>query len=284
MRSANWLEVTTDGITLKLWPSVVSEVARVLRKGNLRDYVDSESLVQFTLGGIGMTEHPQGMLSFTCCFGETADYQQPVLRIVMTIDGEVYQRARYDFLTHPLAKEVMQIFTKFTGAVFQEGRKLILNYLEKRMQPFILAVSSFFAVTLASVCSGEFGRLFVTSITKGEAFTTVHGAYATGSVILVVIFRKTVWQFFSSKAGVGCVVVVSAACYVLMELQPTIKENIDFMMFRSSIQALLPLGALTFQRDIFQFVGGGIVKLISAPPAPLKPIIQWLIKRFTPKG
>jgi hypothetical protein len=284
VRSASWLEVANEGITLKLWPSVVSEVARVLHKGNLRDYVDGETLVQFTLGGIGMTDHPQGMLSFTCCFGETAEEQQPVLRIVMTVDGEVYQRARYDFLPHPLAKEVMQIFTKFTGAVFHEGRKLLLNYLEKKLQPFILAVSSFFAVTLASICSGEFGRLFVTSISKGEAFTTFHGAYATGSVILVVVFRKTVWRFFSSKAGVSSVVVVSAACYVLMELQPVMKENIDFMMFRSSVQALLPLGALTFQRDIFKFVGGGIVKLISSPPRPLKPVIQWLVKRFTPKG
>lgn len=283
MRSTNWLEVANEGITLKLWPSVVSEVVQVLRKGNLRDYFDSDSLKEFTLGGLGMSKNPQGMLSFTCCFGETADQQEPVLRIVMTIDGEVYQRARYDFLTHLLAKEVMQIFTKFTGAVFHEGRKLMLNYLEKKLQPFIWGVSSFFAVTLASVCSGEFGRLFVRSLTTGEAFTTVHGAYTTGSVALVIIFRKTVWKFFSSKSGVSCVVIVSAACYVLMEMQPSLKENIDFMTFRSSVQAMLPLGALTFQRDIFQFVGGGIFKLITAPPPPLKPIIQWLRKRFSPK-
>ena len=166
MATPDWLAIVDDEIVLRLTPSVLTQIdldTKGISVGNnlyKRDAeiiyrINSQKLLQVLASSLGMASKRQGAIAIWTYYTDgkqdlSASEPSPILRTLMSIDGDLSQKVSQDILKHPQADRILKVHSFLVGQVSQQFVTAIADYIEEKLRPFAIATVSF--VTTITWC------------------------------------------------------------------------------------------------------------------------------------
>ena len=184
----DWLAVVEDQIIVCLNPKVLTQIvglSKINRQGAIviwtyysdTDYSDTNE---------NFLSDPQNLSEQ---LSEQLSERSPILRTLITIDGDMHQKVCYEILEHPLGDRILKAHSYIIGQISGQFKTVIGDYLDSKLRPLSLATISM--VTVLTWCDPlrKIGKyLNLPDFVFGNCWLTV-------AVVPIAIF--IIWWFNS---------------------------------------------------------------------------------------
>ena len=220
MSTPDWLAVVEDQIIVCLNPKVLTQIEHDnFENGeNGDDGIDSEQEIIYRLNSqdllgvlassVGLSKiNRQGAIVIWTYYSDTNENflsdpqnlseqlseqlseRSPILRTLITIDGDMHQKVCYEILEHPLGDRILKAHSYIIGQISGQFKTVIGDYLDSKLRPLSLATISM--VTVLTWCDPlrKIGKyLNLPDFVFGNCWLTV-------AVVPIAIF--IIWWFNS---------------------------------------------------------------------------------------
>ena len=220
MSTPDWLAVVEDQIIVCLNPKVLTQIEHDnFENGeNGDDRIDSEQEIIYRLNSqdllgvlassVGLSKiNRQGAIVIWTYYSDTNENflsdpqnlseqlseqlseRSPILRTLITIDGDMHQKVCYEILEHPLGDRILKAHSYIIGQISGQFKTVIGDYLDSKLRPLSLATISM--VTVLTWCDPlrQIGKyLNLPDFVFGNCWLTV-------AVVPIAIF--IIWWFNS---------------------------------------------------------------------------------------
>jgi hypothetical protein len=174
VNTPDWLAVVEDQIVVCLNPNVLTQIehnafAEGGLHGDLHNVADeeiiyklnSQDLLQVLASSVGLSKvNRQGAIVIWTYYSDTdvnflSDPQNlsnnlaarsPILRTLINIDGDMYQKVCYEVLEHPLGDRILRTHGYIVGQISGQFKTVIGDYLESKLRPLTIAAISMVTV------------------------------------------------------------------------------------------------------------------------------------------
>jgi hypothetical protein len=151
----DWLAIVDDEISLRLNPSVLTEIdldtQSLAASGDREDEiiyrVNNQELLQVLASGVGMASLRQGAIVIWTYYTDVTEGNvcelSPILRTLISIDGDLSQKVCQDILKHPQSDRILKAHSFLVGQISRQFVTAIADYIEEKLRPFEIAIISF---------------------------------------------------------------------------------------------------------------------------------------------
>ncbi len=151
----DWLAIVDDEISLWLSPSVLMEIdldtQSLAASGDREDEiiyrVNNQELLQVLASGVGMASLRQGAIVIWTYYTDVTEGNvcelSPILRTLISIDGDLSQKVCQDILKHPQSDRILKAHSFLVSQISRQFVTAIADYIEEKLRPFEIAIISF---------------------------------------------------------------------------------------------------------------------------------------------
>ncbi|MCY7331375.1 MAG: hypothetical protein LH649_01680 [Pseudanabaena sp. CAN_BIN31] len=151
----DWLAIVDDEISLRLSPSVLAQIdldTQGLATNDDRHAiiykVNSQKLLQVLASSVGMASLRQGAIVIWTYYNDNIGNssqvsESPILRTLISIDGDLSQKVCQDILKHPQSDRILKAHSFLVGQISRQFVTAIADYIEEKLRPFAIAIISF---------------------------------------------------------------------------------------------------------------------------------------------
>lgn len=155
MATPDWLAIVDDEISLRLNPSVLTEIdldtQSLAASGDREDEiiyrVNNQELLQVLASGVGMASLRQGAIVIWTYYTDVTEGNvcelSPILRTLISIDGDLSQKVCQDILKHPQSDRILKAHSFLVSQISRQFVTAIADYIEEKLRPFEIAIISF---------------------------------------------------------------------------------------------------------------------------------------------
>ncbi len=155
MATPDWLAIVDDEISLWLSPSVLTEIdldTQSLATSRDREdeviyRVNNQELLQVLASGVGMASLRQGAIVIWTYYTDVIEGNvcelSPILRTLISIDGDLSQKVCQDILKHPQSDRILKAHSFLVSQISRQFATAIADYIEEKLRPFAIATVSF---------------------------------------------------------------------------------------------------------------------------------------------
>jgi len=211
MVAANQLiYIVDDQIVMRLSPIAIAQIdqdrlqsnARLGTKVGTKEILyklDSSKLLQVLASSLGIASSRQGAIIIWTYFeadSSNAEQEQlsaPILRTLITIDGDLTQKICQEILEHPSADLLLRVHSYLIGQISQQLTTAIADYIAKKIRPIEIICVTF---TAAIAWNDQFVAISQRLNFPPQFINIFISQY---SVILITLVAVVLWKFWSVK-------------------------------------------------------------------------------------
>ncbi|PZU99878.1 MAG: hypothetical protein DCE90_00875 [Pseudanabaena sp.] len=205
MTATQLISIVNDEVVVRLSPIAIAKIDQdrlqnPKPRGAAREILyklDSSKLLQVLASSLGIASLRQGAIIIWTYFEEESrkseDNQAPILRTLITIDGDLTQKIRRDILEHPSADRLFKVHNYLIGQISQQLTTAIADYVAQKIRPIEIALVTF---TAAIVWNDQ-----VIAISQRLNFPQplINILASQFSSILITIVAVVLWRLSSLK-------------------------------------------------------------------------------------
>ncbi|NUN64198.1 hypothetical protein HCU40_05395 [Pseudanabaena biceps] len=201
MAKPDWLAIVDDEVVLRLSPIALSQIEQE-RQQSIADGIeqeiiyrlDSAKLLSVLASSLGIASSRHGAIIVWTYFDDDANLAleqkaqtSPILRTLLSLDGDLTQKICQDILQHPHADRILAAHSYLISQISRQIVTAIADYVAQKTQPIEIAVISFTAAIFWSDLFAVIGKRFNLPI---EALNTLT---AQSTPIIVTVLVLIVW-------------------------------------------------------------------------------------------
>ncbi len=155
--ASSWLTIDDDELKVQLSSDVLMQVEADIADLTNHDRstiiykLDSELLLPVLASGFGISKSSftaKGAIVVWTYYYDKALGAEPIVRTLLTLDGDLSQKVSQQLLQHPIAERIISVHSFLIGQISQQIVTVITEYIYLQLQPYILGISTYAATRL----------------------------------------------------------------------------------------------------------------------------------------